>query len=336
VNVNKGAWPPSSPPKAPPPTAVGLSNLPVMATPPAATQTQADVDESLYEELTLTVDKESLGTKMGLLLCHEPGVDGTSGLPFVATIAPHGVAANPEAQLQGVLMQGDRLTKMEGLTSVLRIDFEGKTSEAAREAAATPLLLGKALGEIKIGIERDGSRRVVSVRKEHQEDPLGLKIESKRRGEWAHPCIFKVYKGPCKGIIEVGDLLWSIEAATEFATLNTHHESQSHTVATAFIKAAIGPVKITVRRIKDWGARHAWLEAATAKATEPDYASTDTALIKSAQDVDIDNDGQIEDWELEKMGLKPGKSKAKRWASINKLETSQEVAQRAADDALKI
>jgi len=222
-----------------------------------------------FDADAIVIDKKELSTKLGIFLTN----DKVNSHPVVVRIAEDGAAATPACQLQGVLMAGDKIMSLEAATNVVRVDT---ATDCKHSATATSAMLKKSVGQVKIGIQREGVPSVVVVDKPKQDMTLGILLESSPA--WEHPRVQSIGDGPCVGKLEPDDVVVSVEAATEVAKLDTNPKVSSHLVSTAFLKSAVGPVQIHVHRIKDVQKRRASVAAMVAAATPADIATTDTEL----------------------------------------------------------
>lgn len=182
--------------------------------------------------------------------------------PVVLSIAEAGAAATPACQFQGQLMVGDRILTMTGATNVHAMDWKHGCKEA--EHATINMLKKSRSRTVNVRVERDGAEKVVTVEKTAHDSSLGLTIESNTA--WAHPVVREVEpKSPCRGVIQLGDKVKSVEAAFDDVTLDTRHASEAK-VATGFLKDLVGPVSFVVLRLDDVKARTLMVEAMVAEA----------------------------------------------------------------------
>ena len=222
-----------------------------------------------YAAGAIVIDKKELSTKLGIALSNAEDKEH----PVVCTIGDDGAAATPSCQLQGKLEAGDRVLSIEAATNVVRVETE---VDCKSSATATTAMLKKSVGDIRVGILRAGESKVVMVHKPTPTASLGVIVESSKA--WKHPRVREVRPGPATGELQEGDIITSIEAATAMAKLETHHAAAKHTVASGFLKAAIGPITIHVHRLKDQGKRRA--SVATVK--PQDMATTDAMPVLPA------------------------------------------------------
>ena len=223
-----------------------------------------------YAAGAIVIDKKELSTKLGIALSNAEDKEH----PVVCTIGDDGAAATPSCQLQGKLEAGDRVLSIEAATNVVRVETEVDCKNSASTCTA---FIKRCVHDIKFGVLCDGSTKTVVVHKGAQASQLGLLLETCPR--WKHPRVSSLTAGsPCEGKLAVGDIITSIEAATAMAKLETHHAAAKHTVASGFLKAAIGPITIHVHRLKDQGKRRA--SVATVK--PQDMATTDAMPVLPA------------------------------------------------------
>ena len=182
--------------------------------------------------------------------------------PVVLSIANGGAAATSACQFQGQLMVGDRILTMSGATNVHAMDWKHACKEA--EQATVSMLKKSRSRMVNVRVERDGTEKLVTVEKDAHDSSLGLTIESNTA--WAHPIVREVEsKSPCRGVIQLGDKVKSVEAAFDDVTLDTRHASEAK-VATGFLKDVVGPVSFLVLRMDDVTARTVMVDAMLADA----------------------------------------------------------------------
>ena len=231
---------------------------------------KASVVPAGYVADAIVIDKKELSTKLGITLSNQEDKDH----PVVCAISDDGAAATPACQLQGKLEAGDRILEIEAATNVVRVETD---VDCKSTAVATTAMLKKAVGVLKVGIIRDGEAKVVEVPKPTPTSQLGVVIESSKA--WKHPKIREVKPGcPSTGLLQPGDIVTSIEAPTEVAKLETHHATAKHTVASGFLKAAVGPISLKIHRLKDASQRR----KSVAALKPQELATTDAAPVLAA------------------------------------------------------
>ena len=100
---------------------------------------------------------------------------------------------------------------------------------------------------VNLRVERDGTDKVITVEKSASGD-LGMVIESNTT--WAHPIVRVVEpQSPCRGVVQVGDKVKSVEAAYNDVTLDTRHAGAAK-VATGLLKDVVGNVYLVVLRMR--------------------------------------------------------------------------------------
>ena len=249
----------------------------VAATSASAAMALPDFVPSEWAASTVIIDKKELATTLGVVLSNVED----DAHPVVVSVKSGGAAATPACQLQDKLMEGDRILSLEAATAVVRLQTSSKVG-----AVPTAALLKRAVGVLKIVVRRGGETLDVDVEKSSANDPLGIELTSSS-GE-KHPVVSSVVDRFTKGVaaekLVVGDVVLSVEAATEFAKLETRHAAASHSVATGFLKAALGPVAINVHRMQDAGKREAATAEVLAQVEQDatDIATTDTNPVVAA------------------------------------------------------
>ena len=245
--------------------------------------TKAMVVPSGWGEEDILIDKASLSTRLGVTLSSQDDREH----PVVHSIAAGGAAATPRCQLKGVLHAGDRILRISAFTHVVRRDTE---MDDHGHAIATSAMLRRAVGPIRVEVKRVGKLvghkvcKTVLLYKGAVSERLGITLESD--SSHVHPVVAGIAEsGAAAGKLHKGDVILSIEAATETTTLETHHGKEtSHLVATAFLKAAVGPVALRVHRLRDQQKRRASVAALAAEVQSGSkaVATTDDRLHSAA------------------------------------------------------
>ena len=219
-----------------------------------------------FVESTVLIEREDVRMALGVTVTNVKDV----AYPVVATVGG-GAAGNPACQVQGVLQAGDRIISCAALTQVQHVDWEGDCTDIEK---GTIEMLKKAVGAIKITIERDGVVSTVTVEKRTQASSLGIEIESSL--QWKRPLIRRVVEGPCLGLIREGDKLMSLEAPTEIVKLEARDVTGAQIVR--FLGPVVGGLRFRVHRLRDEAQRKE--AAATARMAE-EVATVATAATPS-------------------------------------------------------
>jgi hypothetical protein len=193
-----------------------------------------------WSKHVVVIKKDEIATALGVTLSNLEEPDDQH--PVVLSIAEGGAAATPAYQSKGRLMVGDRILMLTGATNVHATDWMYGCDEAAK---ATLNMLKKSSSRmVNLRVERDGTDKVITVEKSASGD-LGMVIESNTT--WAHPIVRVVEpQSPCRGVVQVGDKVKSVEAAYNDVTLDTRHAGAAK-VATGLLKDVVGNVYIPCR-----------------------------------------------------------------------------------------
>ena len=226
-----------------------------------------------FEVVEVVVQKETLDTKLGVVLTSAEDCS----LPVVASVKDTGAAADVACQLEGTLMPGDKIVKISALSNVV---FLNTAIDCKGEARATTDLLKKAVGPIKIAIERAGHAETVIVDKPKQSMPLGVELASK--SDWKHPKVSSVVDrftlGVAASILKVDDVIISVEAATDDATLETRNALDTCVAAVGFLKGSVGKITMEVHRAKSGKKAAETIMNLAAEAAPEGLATTDLDL----------------------------------------------------------
>jgi hypothetical protein len=216
------------------------------------------------EKLTVVVNKEEASAKLGVTLTSNAG----DAYPVVSVLASGGACATKACQLQGKLMEGDKIASVKGFTHVVHLD-----TEAAFSAVPTAQLLKKAVGLIRCTVERthEGSglveTLVVCLEKKSADELLGIELVSAPGDK--HPKIKSVVdrytKGSAAGKLVPGDVLLAVSTATAEEEIGTvavvSADGHPASIVALFLATCLGPITIEVLRFADKEKRRKSAEA---------------------------------------------------------------------------